>query len=74
MGLGPEQERHLLALRYPVDFQTAAGAFESVGVDLDTLTDQMGGSPDGAVRPVPEIADGAATAVAGSPAGLASGA
>jgi hypothetical protein len=45
MGLGPEQEARLLALRYPVDFQTAAAAFESVGVDLGTLTDRMGGSP-----------------------------
>ena len=45
MGLRPEQERRLLALRYPIDFETAAAAFESVGVDLDTLTDRMGGSP-----------------------------
>lgn len=45
MRLRPEQEARLLALRYPVDFQTAAAAFESVGVDLDTLTDRMGGSP-----------------------------
>jgi hypothetical protein len=45
MGLGPEQERRLLALHYPVDLETAAAAFESVGVDLDTLTDRMGGSP-----------------------------
>jgi hypothetical protein len=45
MGLRPEQERRLLALRYPVDFETAAAAFESVGVDLDTLTNRMGGSP-----------------------------
>jgi hypothetical protein len=45
MGLRPEQEARLLALRYPVDFQTAAAAFESVGVALDTLTDRMGGSP-----------------------------
>jgi hypothetical protein len=45
MGLRPEQERRLLALRYPIDLKTAAAAFESVGVDLDTLTDRMGGSP-----------------------------
>ena len=45
MGLRPEQERRLLALHYPIDFETAAAAFESVGVDLDTLTDRMGGSP-----------------------------
>ena len=45
MGLRTEQERRLLALHYPVDFETAAAAFESVGVDLDTLTDRMGGSP-----------------------------
>jgi hypothetical protein len=45
MGLTPEQEARLLALHYPVDFSVAAAAFESVGVDLDTLTDRMGGSP-----------------------------
>jgi hypothetical protein len=45
MDLSPEQEARLLALRYPVDFPTAAAAFESVGVGVDTLTDRMGGSP-----------------------------
>lgn len=45
MNLTPEQEARLLRLRYPVDFATAAAAFESVGVDLDSLTDRMGGSP-----------------------------
>jgi len=45
MDLTPQQEARLLALRYPVDFGVAAAAFESVGVDLDTLTDRMGGSP-----------------------------
>lgn len=45
MDLRPDQEARLLALPYPVDFGTAAAAFESVGVDLDTLTDRMGGSP-----------------------------
>ena len=45
MDLRPEQEARLLSLRYPVDFATAAAAFESVGGDLDTLTDRMGGSP-----------------------------
>ena len=45
MGLSPAQEERLLALHYPVDFRTAAAAFESVGVTLDTLTDRMGGSP-----------------------------
>jgi hypothetical protein len=45
MGLSPEQEARLLALRYPVDFTEAAAAFQSVGVGLDTLTDRMGGSP-----------------------------
>jgi hypothetical protein len=45
MGLTPQQEARLLALPYPVDFGVAAAAFESVGVDLDTLTDRMGGSP-----------------------------
>jgi hypothetical protein len=37
MRLSPAQER-----RY---FSVAAAAFESVGVDLDTLVDRMGGSP-----------------------------
>jgi hypothetical protein len=45
MNLTPEQEARLLALRYPVEFGVAAAAFESLGVDLDTLTDRMGGSP-----------------------------
>jgi hypothetical protein len=45
MGLEPEEEAKLLALPYPVDFAVAAAAFESVGVDLDTLVDRMGGSP-----------------------------
>ena len=45
MGLSPAQEARLLALDYPVDFRTAAAAFESVGVTMDTLTDRMGGSP-----------------------------
>jgi len=45
MGLSPEQEARLLALDYPVPFGVAAAAFESVGVELDTLTDRMGGSP-----------------------------
>jgi hypothetical protein len=45
MGLSPAQEGRLLALHYPVPFSVAAAAFESVGVDLDTLTDRMGGSP-----------------------------
>ncbi|WP_448639401.1 hypothetical protein [Geodermatophilus sp. URMC 63] len=45
MRLSPEQEARLLALRYPVEFNIAAAAFESVGVDLDILMDRMGGSP-----------------------------
>ena len=45
MGLTPEQEDRLLALDYPVDFHVVAAAFESVGVDMDTLVDRMGASP-----------------------------
>ena len=45
MGLSPEQEARLLALHYPVEFPEAAAAFQSVGVELSTLTDRMGGSP-----------------------------
>ena len=45
MGLTPEQEARLLALDYPVEFRVAAAAFESVGVEMSTLTDRMGGSP-----------------------------
>jgi hypothetical protein len=45
MDLSPQQEARLLALPYPVDFAVAAAAFESVGVDLDTLTDRAGGNP-----------------------------
>lgn len=45
MGLNPAQERRLLGLDYPVPFGVVAAAFESVGVDRDTLVDRMGGSP-----------------------------
>jgi hypothetical protein len=45
LRLSPQQEARLLALDYPVPFGVAAAAFESVGVDLGTLTDRMGGSP-----------------------------
>ena len=45
MRLRPEQEARLLALHSPVDFGVAAAAFESVGIELSTLTDRMGGSP-----------------------------
>ena len=45
MRLSPAQEQRLLALHYPVDFSVAAAAFQSVGVDLDTLVNRMGGSP-----------------------------
>jgi hypothetical protein len=45
MRLSPAQERRLRALHYPVDFSVAAAVFESVGIDLDTLVDRMGGSP-----------------------------
>jgi hypothetical protein len=45
MGLSREKEERLLALRYPVDFDVAAAAFQSVGIDMDVLMDRMGGSP-----------------------------
>jgi hypothetical protein len=45
LQLSPAPEARLLALPYPVDFDVAAAAFESVGVDMDVLTDRMGGSP-----------------------------
>jgi hypothetical protein len=45
MDLSPQQEARLLSLPYPVRFEVAAAAFESVGVDLDTLTDRAGGNP-----------------------------
>jgi hypothetical protein len=45
MDLSPQQKARLRALHYPVEFAVAAAAFESVGVDLDTLTDRAGGSP-----------------------------
>ncbi len=45
MGLSEEQEARLLALHYPARFDVVAAAFASVGVQLDTLTDRMGGSP-----------------------------
>lgn len=45
MRLSREQEARLLDLDYPVRFAVAAAVFQSVGVDMDTLTDRMGGSP-----------------------------
>ena len=45
MRLSPEQEARLLALHFPVDFDVAAAAFQSVGIEMSTLTDRMGGSP-----------------------------
>jgi hypothetical protein len=45
MDLSPQQKERLLSLHYPVDYAVVATAFESVGVDVDTLTDRMGGSP-----------------------------
>jgi hypothetical protein len=45
IGLSPEEEARLLGLHHPVEFAEAAAAFESVGVELGTLTDRMGGSP-----------------------------
>lgn len=45
MGLSREQEERLLALPFPVDFRVAAAAFQSVGIDMDTLIDRMGASP-----------------------------
>ena len=45
MGLTPEQETTLLSLPYPVPFDIAAKAFQSVDVDMDTLVNRMGGSP-----------------------------
>ncbi len=45
MRLTPAQERRLLALRHPVSYATVAAAFDSVGIEVDTLVDRMGGSP-----------------------------
>jgi hypothetical protein len=45
MRLSPAQEERLLALRFPVDYGVAVGVFQSLGVDVDTLIDRMGGSP-----------------------------
>ena len=39
------QEARLLAVQYPVAFEVASAAFQSVGIDMDGLTDRMGGSP-----------------------------
>src|SRR4051794_25525553 len=45
LRLSPAQEERLLAMRYPVDSRAVEAAFESLGVDMDTLIDRMGGSP-----------------------------
>jgi S-adenosylhomocysteine hydrolase len=45
LRLTPAQEQKVLAVPYPVDFAVAAAVLESVGIDLDRLTDRMGGSP-----------------------------
>jgi hypothetical protein len=43
--LPEQQRRRLLALQYPAEMEEVREVFESAGVYLDTLTDQMGGSP-----------------------------
>ena len=45
MGLSEEDEQRLLALHYPVPFDVARAAFESVGVDMDVLVERMGAGP-----------------------------
>jgi hypothetical protein len=45
MRLPAAQERRLLALDYPVPYSVVAPVFDSVGIDVDTLIDRMGGSP-----------------------------
>jgi hypothetical protein len=45
MRLSPEQEARLLAMCYPVESRVAVAVLESLGVDVDTLIDRMGGSP-----------------------------
>jgi len=45
MRLSPAQEERLLAMRFPVEHGKAGAVFQSLGVDLDTLIDRMGGSP-----------------------------
>ncbi|MEU2350263.1 hypothetical protein [Modestobacter sp. NPDC049651] len=45
LRLTPAQERQLLALPFPVPFEEAALAFQRVGIDVDLLTDRMGGNP-----------------------------
>jgi hypothetical protein len=44
-GLTPEQERRILALPYPVDFDQVAREFAEFGVTKDRLISRMGGSP-----------------------------
>jgi hypothetical protein len=44
-GLTPEQERRILALPYPVDFDRVVQEFADFGVTRDWLVSRMGGSP-----------------------------
>jgi hypothetical protein len=45
MRLTPAQRQRLLALRYPLPLARVAPEFDSLGIDVDTLVDRMGGSP-----------------------------
>ncbi len=44
-GLTAEQERGILALPYPVDFDRVVREFARFGVTKDQLINRMGGSP-----------------------------
>jgi hypothetical protein len=45
MRLQAEDVKRLRALPYPLPFGVVADIFESLGVDLDVLTNRAGGSP-----------------------------
>jgi hypothetical protein len=44
-GLTPEQERRVLALEYPADYDEVLDLFASFGMYPDRLISRMGGSP-----------------------------
>jgi hypothetical protein len=44
-GLRPDQERRVLALDYPAEYERVLELFASFGVYPDELTSRLGGSP-----------------------------
>ena len=45
LQIDPADQREVLALPYPVEYPVVARALGRAGINLDLLTDRMGGSP-----------------------------